>query len=81
MSAYVSQGKRVEADYEMNDNNNAYQKQEKARKMQGLVESVENSSVAPACLVKVGGGGRYWKSVRGLSVDITCGAGNGRNIP
>jgi hypothetical protein len=46
VSACVSQGKRVEVDYEMNDNNNAYQRAGKntEKRKDGSNQNVENSS-------------------------------------
>ena len=60
MSACVSQGKRVEVDYEMNDNNNEYQRAGKKGLKNARMDRIrmwKTRAAAPACSVEVGGVG------------------------
>jgi hypothetical protein len=60
VSAYVSRVKRLEIDYEMKDNNNAYQRAQKNLKKNariGRIRMWKTRAAAPARSVEVGGVG------------------------
>ena len=68
-------GEGVELDYEMNDNNNAYQRAAKKTEC-ARIKMWKTRAVALACSVEVGGVGDTGNLSEDNQLGITCGAGN-----